>query len=103
MGGGGGGEGLGCWSYEDYGSYSFQASKKYLSVARLMKQYEDKKFELWREQVEGNLMSYLKRNLLCRPHAGSATTRTGAHPTKDDGVAEEGTRTPVQGKGQGRG
>ena len=56
----------------------FQVSKKYLSVARLMKQYEDKKFELWREQVETHLLSYLKRNLLSRS--------TGAQPRRDPEV-----------------
>ncbi|EDO35852.1 predicted protein [Nematostella vectensis] len=51
-----------------------QASKKYLSVARLMKEYEDKKYEAWREQVEANLLIYLKKNLLTKPSTSSATT-----------------------------
>ena len=56
----------------------FQASKRYLSVARLMKEYEDKKYEVWREQVESNLMIYLKKNLLSKPTASSATTHRSA-------------------------
>ena len=60
-----------------------------------MKQYEDKKFEIWREQVEANLMSYLKRNLLSRPPPGSATTKTAIHSIKDDDTDED-SRTPVQ-------
>ena len=73
-------------------------SKKYLSVARLMKQYEDKKFELWREQVETHLLSYLKRNLLTRSTTGSATTRPGGHTTKDESPAEDDHRSPVHSK-----
>ncbi|CAB4019814.1 dynein heavy chain 10, axonemal-like [Paramuricea clavata] len=73
-------------------------SKKYLSVARLMKQYEDKKFELWREQVETHLLSYLKRNLLTRSSTGSATTRSGGHTTKDDVGADDDHISPVHSK-----
>ena len=73
----------------------FQVSKKYVSVARLMKQYEDKKFELWREQVETHLLSYLKRNLLSRSTGGSATTRSGGHVAKDDVGAEDDYRSPL--------
>ena len=64
-------------------------------MARLMKQYEDKKFELWREQVETHLLSYLKRNLLSRSSVGSATTRSGAHALKDDVGGEDEYRSPV--------
>ncbi|CAH3028713.1 unnamed protein product, partial [Porites evermanni] len=59
------------------------ASKKYLNVARQMKDYEDKKYEAWREQVEANLLIYLKKNLLTKPSASSATTHRS--------VADEGT------------
>lgn len=76
----------------------FQASKRYLSVARLMKQYEDKKFETWREQVETHLLSYLKRNLLTRSFAGSATTRSVVHTAKDDHLGEDDYRSPLQSK-----
>lgn len=48
-----------------------------------MKDYEDKKYEAWREQVEANLLIYLKKNLLTKPSASSATTHRS--------VADEGT------------
>ena len=63
-----------------------------------MKQYEDKKFELWREQVETHLLSYLKRNLLTRSTTGSATTRSASHMAKDDAGAEDDYRSPVHSK-----
>ncbi|EDV22455.1 uncharacterized protein TRIADDRAFT_50643 [Trichoplax adhaerens] len=47
------------------------ASKKYLTVARSMKEYEDKKFAAWKEMVESALPAYLKRNLLTRISSGS--------------------------------
>ena len=43
-----------------------------------MKDYEDKKYEAWREQVEANLLIYLKKNLLTKPSASSATTHRSA-------------------------
>ena len=64
-----------------------------------MKQYEDKKFELWREQVETHLLSYLKRNLLTRSTTGSATTRSGVHTAKDNVSGEDDHRSPVHSKG----
>ena len=39
-----------------------------------MKEYEDKKYDAWKEQVEANLIVYLKKNLLNKPSASSATT-----------------------------
>jgi hypothetical protein len=63
-----------------------------------MKQYEDKKFELWREQVETHLLSYLKRNLLTRSSTGSATTRSGGHTAKDDVGADDDHISPVHSK-----
>lgn len=48
-----------------------------------MKDFEDKKYEAWREQVEANLLIYLKKNLLTKPSASSATTHRS--------VADEGT------------
>jgi hypothetical protein len=39
-----------------------------------MKDYEDKKYEAWREQSNANLLIYLKKNLLSKPSSGSATT-----------------------------
>ena len=64
----------------------FQASKKYLSVARQMKEYEDRKYEAWKEQVEANLLIYLKKNLLIKPSASSATTHRSA---ADEGNSED--------------
>ncbi|XP_064612357.1 LOW QUALITY PROTEIN: dynein axonemal heavy chain 10-like [Liolophura sinensis] len=40
---------------------------KYLSVGKQMKQYEEEKYELWRQHVEQILPSLLKRNLLIKP------------------------------------
>lgn len=54
------------------------ASKKYLIVARQMKEYEDRKYEAWKEQVESNLLIYLKKNLLSKSLASSATTHRSA-------------------------
>lgn len=31
-----------------------------------MKEYEEKKYEFWRENLESTLMTYLKRNLLSK-------------------------------------
>ena len=59
-----------------------------------MKQYEDKKFEMWREHVESHLLSYLKRNLLTRAECISATTRS----VKDDSTAENDIKSPVNSK-----
>ncbi|XP_070572584.1 dynein axonemal heavy chain 10-like isoform X2 [Ptychodera flava] len=50
-----------------------QARKKYLDVAKQMKEYEDKKYEEWREYVEATLPGLLKRNLLAKPVQGSIT------------------------------
>lgn len=64
----------------------FKASKKYLSVARQMKEYEDRKYEAWKEQVEANLLIYLKKNLLTKPSASSATTHRSV---ADEGASSE--------------
>lgn len=50
-----------------------------------MKDYEDKKYEVWREQVESNLLIYLKKNLLTKPSACSATTHRSV---ADDSTTE---------------
>lgn len=63
-----------------------KASKKYLSVARQMKEYEDKKYEAWKEQVEANLLIYLKKNLLTKPSTSSATTHRSV---ADEGASSE--------------
>ena len=51
-----------------------------------MKDYEDKKYEAWREQVEANLLIYLKKNLLTKPSTSSATTHRSA---ADEGTSSE--------------
>lgn len=53
-----------------------------------MKDYEDKKYEAWREQVEANLLIYLKKNLLTKPSTGSATTHRSV---ADDATTSEDT------------
>ncbi|XP_071945421.1 dynein axonemal heavy chain 10-like [Antedon mediterranea] len=47
--------------------YGKAARSKYLGVAKQMKEYEDKKYEVWREHVESILPGLLKRNLLAKP------------------------------------
>lgn len=52
-----------------------------------MKEYEDRKYEAWKEQVESNLLIYLKKNLLSKSLASSATTHRSA---VDEGTNSEG-------------
>ncbi|XP_033627732.1 dynein heavy chain 10, axonemal-like [Asterias rubens] len=52
--------------------YGKAARSKYLGVARQMREYEEKKYEQWREYVEGILPGLLKRNLLTKPTATMA-------------------------------
>lgn len=51
-----------------------------------MKDYEDRKYEAWKEQVEANLLIYLKKNLLTKPSTSSATTHRSA---ADEGASSE--------------
>ena len=51
-----------------------------------MKEYEDRKYEAWKEQVEANLLIYLKKNLLTKPSASSATTHRSV---ADEGASSE--------------
>lgn len=51
-----------------------------------MKDYEDRKYEAWKEQVEANLVIYLKKNLLTKPSISSATTHRSA---VDEGSSSE--------------
>ncbi|KAG9487629.1 hypothetical protein GDO78_007442 [Eleutherodactylus coqui] len=44
------------------------AKAKYLEVARRMKEYEDKKYEAWKENTDQILPSLLKRSLLVNVH-----------------------------------
>nr|XP_039267660.1 dynein heavy chain 10, axonemal-like [Styela clava] len=43
------------------------AKMKYLNLAKLMKEYEDNKYQAWVESVESSLPGFLKRNLLTNP------------------------------------
>ncbi|KAE8635010.1 hypothetical protein XENTR_v10002490 [Xenopus tropicalis] len=45
------------------------AKAKYLEVARKMKEYEDKKYEMWKENTDQNLPSLLKRSLLVKMYS----------------------------------
>ena len=51
-----------------------------------MKEYEDRKYEAWKEQAEANLLIYLKKNLLTKPSASSATTHRSV---ADEGASSE--------------
>lgn len=51
-----------------------------------MKEYEDRKYEAWKEQVQANLLIYLKKNLLTKPSTGSATTHRSM---ADEGASSE--------------
>ena len=54
--------------YYLYASFvCMQASKKYLTVARSMKSYEDELYQGWLETVESTLPELLKRTVLCKP------------------------------------
>ena len=44
-----------------------QASKRYLAVARSMKQYEDELYSEWMDSVESTLPVLLKRTVLAKP------------------------------------
>lgn len=50
-----------------------------------MKAYEEQKYAVWNDQVNANLMSYLKRNLLTKPSLISASG--GRHPRQTDGTS----------------
>ena len=54
-----------------------------MTVARIMKSYEDNKFSAWKEHVENTLMAYLKRNLLVRTlQLGSTVPKMGSNMTE---------------------
>lgn len=57
-----------------------------------MKEYEDRKYEAWKEQVESNLLIYLKKNLLSKPLTSSATTHRSA---VDEGTNSEGASSSM--------
>ncbi|KAM4707116.1 dynein axonemal heavy chain 10 [Discoglossus pictus] len=45
------------------------AKNKYLEIARKMKEYEDKKYEVWKENTDQILPALLKRSLLVKIHS----------------------------------
>ncbi|XP_041455872.1 dynein heavy chain 10, axonemal-like [Lytechinus variegatus] len=65
--------------------YGKAARTKYLGVARQMKEYEDKKYKVWREHVEVILPGLLKRNLLTRPQDQLPSGKTHEPSGGDDG------------------
>ena len=64
-----------------------QVIKKYVSVARVMKDYEEVKYAQWRENLESTLMTYLKRNLLVKVVATPASVKQ--HGLGDEEKAEK--------------
>ncbi len=54
-----------------------------------MKSYEEDKYAAWRANLEGTLMTYLKRNLLIKTSPASASTRTHAVPDEEKAPSEE--------------
>ncbi|XP_021370512.1 dynein heavy chain 10, axonemal-like isoform X1 [Mizuhopecten yessoensis] len=71
------------------------ARAKYLSVAKQMKQYEDQKYEAWKDNVELILPSLLKRNLLVKPHHSQLTQQ--GHDDRGEGVKLPNTEIVVTG------
>ncbi|XP_062814743.1 dynein axonemal heavy chain 10 isoform X2 [Anolis carolinensis] len=49
-----------------------EVKQKYLEVAKKMKEYEDQKYELWRETTEEKLPLLLKKTLLAKVHPSGA-------------------------------
>lgn len=61
----------------------WQVRQKYLEVGRRMKDYEDKKYEQWRETTEQILPVLMKKSLLAKvsaPEAGPSTRHRAAGP-----------------------
>lgn len=83
----------GSCSYTPLTPYFFyQASKRYLTVARSMKRYEDEIYEDWLEAVASTLPGLLKKTVLAKPPATPIVlssshslqrldSRTGSRPT----------------------
>lgn len=69
-----------------------QTRAKYLSIGKSMKQYEDTKYETWKEHVEQVLPSLLKRNLLIKPtaRASSAIQASPHHSAQANNTEEAG-------------
>ena len=75
-----------------------KARSKYLGVARQMREYEEKKYEQWREYVEGILLGLLKRNLLTKPTATMAIIPV-SHSEGDGTEGSSASNHAMQGKG----
>ena len=57
-------------------------TKKYITVARKMRCYEEDKYAAWRANLEASLMTFLKKNLLIVILPTSSNART--HAMGDD-------------------
>ncbi|XP_014674920.1 PREDICTED: dynein heavy chain 10, axonemal-like [Priapulus caudatus] len=75
------------------------ARAKYLSVAMEMKDYEDKKYESWRERTEAIMPSLLKRNLLAISGTSSNGRQPQLHPRRKSVVSRVEKRTESPGPG----
>ncbi|XP_073442216.1 dynein axonemal heavy chain 10 [Dendrobates tinctorius] len=60
------------------------AKAKYLEVARRMKEYEDKKYEAWKESTDQTLPSLLKRSLLVNTRVPGLINHTSTSLTEVD-------------------
>ncbi|MGH0156714.1 UNVERIFIED_CONTAM: hypothetical protein FKN15_032047 [Acipenser sinensis] len=61
---------------------------KYLEVGRQMKDYEERKYERWREQTEQSLHGLLKRSLLTKLHPGSSGSPELSEPVSSQADQE---------------
>ncbi|MGH0114673.1 UNVERIFIED_CONTAM: hypothetical protein FKN15_033990 [Acipenser sinensis] len=61
---------------------------KYLEVGRQMKDYEERKYERWREQTEQSLHGLLKRSLLTKLHLGSSGSPELSEPVSSQADQE---------------
>ncbi|XP_063171723.1 dynein axonemal heavy chain 10 [Candoia aspera] len=69
-----------------------EVKQKYLEVAKRMKEYEDKKYDQWRETTEERLPVLLKKTLLAKVHPSGAIIHP--HPeTQEPNVYLEETET----------
>ncbi|XP_043925694.1 dynein axonemal heavy chain 10 [Protopterus annectens] len=61
------------------------ARAKYLEVAKRMKEYEDRKYECWKDETEQVLPSLLKRSLLVKVQVPAAATH-GCHDSSESAL-----------------
>lgn len=70
-----------------------QVKQRYLEVGRKMKEYEDEKYEHWKETTEQNLPNLMKKSLLTKVRPSALPTeRAGCRPLQG---AWRGTEVPV--------